>query len=275
MTGTASRSDDPALADEAPLLPGRYDKRIGSLTRRSRFARACSRCAIHSGIASQSAVYWPNPGIGPHHQSLARPAALVPLVQKRVCHLTDARVWFVLADYRTGRPSVETETMGAERGERPDGAAIDNIISALPLTTYRAGETVLTAGAKTGRLLILKKGAVVIRKDSVEIARVEQPGAVVGELSALLNQPHAADVLAVADAQFYVADAALLGRDPIVLFYVAQILAHRLVAADICLVELKKEVQFQTGQSAGALKRMIAKVEQVLQTSSTSFSPGL
>jgi CRP-like cAMP-binding protein len=170
---------------------------------------------------------------------------------------------------------VETETKGTERGERPDGAAIENILSALPLTTYRAGDTVLTDGAKTGRLLILKEGAVVIRKDSIEIARVEQPGAVLGELSALLDQPHSADVLAAVDAQFYVADAALLGRDPIVLFYVARILAHRLVAADIGLVELKREVQLQTGQSAGALKRMIEKVEQALKASSASFSPGL
>jgi hypothetical protein len=38
-------------------------------------------------------------------------------------------------------------------------------LSALPLATYKIGETVLASGSRTGRLLILKKGAVTIIKD--------------------------------------------------------------------------------------------------------------
>ena len=103
------------------------------------------------------------------------------------------------------------------------GAALEKIFAALPLTTCSAGETVLRAGSKTGRLLILKKGAVAIVKDSIEIARVEHPGAVLGEISALLNQPHSADVRALVDSQFHVADAALLlEKDPAALRHVAK-----------------------------------------------------
>ena len=91
-----------------------------------------------------------------------------------------------------------------------DGAPFEKKLAALPLVTYRAGETVLTAGSKTGQLLILKTGTVVILKDSIEIARVEEPGAVIGELSALLDRPHTADVRILEDSQFHVADAALL-----------------------------------------------------------------
>jgi CRP-like cAMP-binding protein len=76
-----------------------------------------------------------------------------------------------------------------------------------------AGEAVLTAGSTSGRLLILKRGAVVILKGSVEIAKVKEPGAVFGEISALLDQPHTADVRALEDSQFYIADAALFGED--------------------------------------------------------------
>ena len=105
----------------------------------------------------------------------------------------------------------------------------EKIIAGLPLATYRAGETVLAAGSKSGRLLILKSGAVVILKDSIEIARVEESGAVFGELSALLDLPHTADVRALEDSQFHVADAALSVRDPVVLLQVAKILARVLL----------------------------------------------
>ena len=60
-------------------------------------------------------------------------------------------------------------------------------IATLPLATYQAGETVLVAGTKTGRLLILRKGAVAIEKEGTVIAKVAESGAVFGELSALLN----------------------------------------------------------------------------------------
>jgi CRP-like cAMP-binding protein len=92
----------------------------------------------------------------------------------------------------------------------------------LPLETYQAGETVLGAYSTTGRLLILKEGTVVVVKDGVEIAKVTEPGAVFGELSVLLDQPHSADVRAVERSEFHVADAnALLTQDPIAILYVA------------------------------------------------------
>jgi CRP/FNR family cyclic AMP-dependent transcriptional regulator len=57
-------------------------------------------------------------------------------------------------------------------------------------------------------LLILKEGAVAVVKEGVEIARVTEPGAVFGEISALLDQPHTADVRALEASQFHIADAA-------------------------------------------------------------------
>jgi CRP/FNR family transcriptional regulator, cyclic AMP receptor protein len=41
----------------------------------------------------------------------------------------------------------------------PDSAIFQKRLGALPLVTYQAGETVLTAGSRTGQLLILKSGA--------------------------------------------------------------------------------------------------------------------
>src|SRR5579864_6926373 len=102
-------------------------------------------------------------------------------------------------------------------------------LAALPLASYEAGETVFAEGTKTGRLLILKSGAVAIVKGGTEIATVAEPGAVFGELSALLDRPHGADVLTVEASEFHVADAAaLLGQDPVALLYVTMVLARRL-----------------------------------------------
>ena len=112
----------------------------------------------------------------------------------------------------------------------PDIAVFQKRLGALPLATYTAGETVLVAGSRTGRLLILKKGAVTIAKEAIEIAKVAEPGAVFGELSVLLDQPHTADVRAAESSHFHVADEAAL-LDPIVLLYVAGVLARRLDGA--------------------------------------------
>src|SRR5690242_8360992 len=108
-----------------------------------------------------------------------------------------------------------------------DGAAFEKILSALPLKTYAAGETVLSDGVKTGRLLLLKSGEVAVLKNSAVLARVDQPGAVFGELAGLLDQPHGADVRTLQDSQFHVADAELLEKEPIALLHVARILARR------------------------------------------------
>ena len=123
-------------------------------------------------------------------------------------------------------------------------------ITALPLATYHAGETVLAAGTTTGRLLILRKGAVTIEKKGTVIAKVTEPGAVFGELSALLNQPHTADVRTLEASEFRIAHADLLVEDPVVLLYVAAILAQRLNLANEALIELKSEVGRQRALSA-------------------------
>ena len=77
-------------------------------------------------------------------------------------------------------------------------------LAALPLATYGGGETVFAEGTKTGRLLILKSGAVSVVKSGTEIATVAEPGSVFGELSALLDQPHSADVCTIETSEFHV-----------------------------------------------------------------------
>jgi CRP-like cAMP-binding protein len=100
-------------------------------------------------------------------------------------------------------------------------------------------------------------------KEGVQVARISEPGAVFGELAALLDQPHTADVRALERSEFSVADAAtLLASDPTAALYVAAILAGRLDAANGALIEVKH--QLEAGTSRVAVARTVDKVAQLL-----------
>jgi CRP/FNR family cyclic AMP-dependent transcriptional regulator len=151
----------------------------------------------------------------------------------------------------------------------PDTAVFQKRLAALPVTSYQAGETVIAAGSRTDRLLILRKGAVAIIKEATAIAKVAEPGAVFGELSALLDQPHTADVRALEISEFHVADAALLVQDPIALLYVSAVLARRLDGANRALIELKS--QLQAGQPRSVIGKTVEKMEGLLGISGASL----
>ena len=107
--------------------------------------------------------------------------------------------------------------------------ALRKDFAALPIATYGAGEIVLTAGSKIGRLLILREGTVTIAKNGIEIATISDPGTVFGELSFLLDQPPAADVRALDRSEFHVADGTTpLARHSLAINEIAALLAERI-----------------------------------------------
>jgi len=152
----------------------------------------------------------------------------------------------------------------------PDNAAFQRKLAELPLASYYAGDRVLIDGSTTGRLFVLKKGAVAIIKDGLEIGKVKEPGAVFGELSVLLDSPHTADVVAVEATQFYVADSASeFMRDPLTLTYVATLLARRLDLANMALIDLKQQVE--TGESRAVIGETVDQIAKVLSASSVTM----
>jgi len=116
-------------------------------------------------------------------------------------------------------------------------------LASLPLRAYPRGATVLQAGSATGQLLFLKAGAVEVLKDGVRITRVAEPGAVFGEMAALLGQPHGADVRTLEPSTFHVVDdaAEFLDGEPGAVRYVAAILAQRLEALNRYLIDVKNQ----------------------------------
>jgi CRP/FNR family cyclic AMP-dependent transcriptional regulator len=136
-------------------------------------------------------------------------------------------------------------------------------LATLPVAAYEAGEILLTEGTKTGRLLILKTGLVSVVKGGTEIAQVAEPGVIFGELSALLDRPHTADVRTIEASEFHVADAAaLLGQDPVALLYIATMLARRLDDANRAFLELKD--QLQAGEPPGLIDKTVERIEGLL-----------
>jgi CRP/FNR family transcriptional regulator, cyclic AMP receptor protein len=150
-----------------------------------------------------------------------------------------------------------------------DPAAWQEKLAALPLATYDTGETVFAEGTKTGRLMILKSGTVGIYKGDVEFAQVSEAGAVFGELSALLDAPHSADVRALEPSEFHVADAATLLQDPAALLYVTIVLARRIDAANQGLLQLK--MMLESGEPRGLIDKTLDGIEGLLSAIGSGY----
>lgn len=137
-------------------------------------------------------------------------------------------------------------------------------IEALPTETFDAGTSILTAGSSTGKLFILASGTAAVSKDGVPVGELSEPGAVLGEISALLGQPHMADVKAVTQCSFRVADAAeFLRCDPVAALFVATIMAKRLAAANDALVLVRQEIA--AGKPKGVIGRALDKLADSLR----------
>jgi CRP/FNR family transcriptional regulator, cyclic AMP receptor protein len=150
-----------------------------------------------------------------------------------------------------------------------DREAWQGKLAALPLESFDAGETVFAEGTKTGRLMILKSGMVGIYKGDIEFAQVSEPGAVFGELSALLDAPHSADVRTLESSEFHVADAAALLQDPAALLYVTIVLARRIDAANQGLLQLK--IMLESGEPRGLIDKALDGIEGLLGAIGTGY----
>lgn len=102
------------------------------------------------------------------------------------------------------------------------------------------GTLVIHEGGKTGHLFVLLQGKLeVIKGDSI-VAVLTEPGAMLGEMSVLLDQPHTATVRAASDSTVYEFDdaASFLRDQPAVALLIARLLAQRLNVATTYLADL-------------------------------------
>ena len=113
----------------------------------------------------------------------------------------------------------------------------------MPQRAFAADEVILRAGDRTGVLFVLIEGTVEIVRGDVQVNVVSDPGAVFGEMSALLDTPHTATVRTLEPSRFHVAENALgfLQGDATVTLAVARLLARRLHGMTSYLVDLKHQ----------------------------------
>lgn len=115
--------------------------------------------------------------------------------------------------------------------------------SDLPKTHYAPGDVLIAEGPSSGLLFILIEGAVEVLRGDVRVALVAEPGAVFGEISALLGRPHSATVKALEPVVAHrIEDAeTFLQLRPEIVFHVARILANRLIDATTYLADIKHQ----------------------------------
>lgn len=112
-----------------------------------------------------------------------------------------------------------------------------------PVKEFTPGEIVLGQGETTGLLYVLIRGKVEVVKEDVTVAATAEPGAIFGDLAALLGVPHTAAVRAVAASSFYVVEnpRALLEQNSLVCFQLCELLARRLDSVNKYLVDVKHQ----------------------------------
>ncbi len=123
---------------------------------------------------------------------------------------------------------------------------MDFLFSALqtyPVKRYDTGEEVIRQGESTGHLYFLVDGAVEVVKDDVVVAKVNERGAIFGDLAALMGVPHTAAVRAVTPASFHVVDdpSDFLQQHPAVSVHLCRMLARRLDSMNKYLVDVKQQ----------------------------------
>ena len=113
----------------------------------------------------------------------------------------------------------------------------------LPQERFAAGAAMISEGPGTRRMFILVSGEVEVLRGDVQVAEIHEPGAIFGEMSALLDIRHSATVRAATDVVAYRIDDAgpFLKKNTEIVFHVARILARRLFDATSYLVDIKQQ----------------------------------
>jgi len=141
----------------------------------------------------------------------------------------------------------------------------------LPEVRLAPGEVVVNEGGTSGALWVLVSGSLQVRKGSVVVNTIARPGALIGEVSALLDTAYSATVEALEPTVLrHAADGqALLASDPRITRLVAVGLAERLNFVTTYLADLKH----QYGDAPG-LTMVSDVLNQLAQRQAPKARPG-
>lgn len=128
-----------------------------------------------------------------------------------------------------------------------------------PTRVLEPGEVLIREGDHGGTLFILESGRLIVERDGVQIATIKDAGAMVGEMSVLLQIPNSATVRAekAATVRVVVDALAYLERTPLVALRVATLVCNRLNETSKLLVEMRREHKHESTEH-GLLSRLVA-----------------
>jgi CRP/FNR family cyclic AMP-dependent transcriptional regulator len=117
------------------------------------------------------------------------------------------------------------------------------ICSDLPEMRVSKGEILIEEALRTDRLYVLKSGAFEVVRNGVRVVLINEPGAFLGEISAVLGSAPIASVVAAQDSTVHVVDDAsvTVRTRPELIYAIAQLLARRLSAVTAYLVDIKRQ----------------------------------
>jgi len=115
--------------------------------------------------------------------------------------------------------------------------------SDLPELGLAKGDTLIDESVRTDRLYILKTGAFEVMRNGVRIVTISEPGAFLGEISAVLGSAPTASVVAAQDSTVHVVDdaSASVRTRPELTYAIAKLLARRLSAVTAYLVDIRRQ----------------------------------
>ena len=113
----------------------------------------------------------------------------------------------------------------------------------LPELALACGERLIEEGVADARMYVLKDGAFEVLRGGVRVVVIDEPGAFIGEIAALLGTRPTATLVATRDSAVYVIEqaAAVARQQPDITYAIAQLLARRLSAVTAYLVDIKRQ----------------------------------
>ena len=127
----------------------------------------------------------------------------------------------------------------------PQTGMILEAVQNYPVTVIGPRGVLVQEGQKTGKLYVLKSGDLEIVRDGSLVASIGEAGAIVGEMSVLLDQPHTATVRSRMGAEVHtIADPdAFLDANPSIARQIAGLLAVRLQKTTALLVDMRQQAK--------------------------------
>ena len=146
------------------------------------------------------------------------------------------------------------------------------LVAGSPVVEVEDGVSILVDGERSAALYVLVSGELEVRRGGRAVVRIAEPGAIVGEIGLLLDQPANADVVAVGGAVVHRIDGSeeLFARYPQLMGYMATMLARRLSQVSTYLSDLQE----QFAGSSATLGLVPTVLRELLDSSATEIDAG-